>query len=84
MTGHNPKHRLIVFRGKCHTAFTVRYEPGNACQIIMACIVLHNIAVKLKLPVPDEDKGKYDNGHGFEQTTTTVMGLSKQLQRSWV
>ena len=32
-----------------------RYEPAKACQVILACIVLHNIAVSLRLPVPDDD-----------------------------
>ena len=32
-----------------------RYAPDQACQIIMACIVLHNIAVSLRLPEPDPD-----------------------------
>ena len=60
MTGHNPKHLVILFRSKCHTALSVRYEPGKACQTIMGCIVLHNIAVKLRLPVPDEDENPVD------------------------
>ena len=39
----------------CQNGFSVRYAPGKACQINVACIVLHNIAVKLRLPVPDDD-----------------------------
>ena len=39
----------------CQSGFSLRYAPGKACQIIVACIVLHNIAVKLRLPVPDDD-----------------------------
>ena len=61
VTGHSPKHRVILFRSKCYTAiFCIRCEPGKACQIIMACIVLHNIAVTLRLPMPYEDEHPAD------------------------
>ena len=81
MTGH--KHRVILFRSKCHIAFSVRYEPGKACQIIMACIVLHNIAVKLRLPVPDEDDHPVDddndgNDGNNEGGVPTVTGRAKR------
>ena len=39
----------------CQNAFSVRHEPRKARQIIVACIVLHSIAVKLRLPVPNDD-----------------------------
>ena len=83
MTGHNPKHRAILFRSKCHIAFSVRYEPGKACQIILACIVLHNIAVKLRLPVPDEDDHPVDddndgNDGNNEGGVPTVTGRAKR------
>ncbi len=38
-----------------------RYEPAKACQVILACIVLHNIAVSLRLPVPDDDDDDDNN-----------------------
>ena len=38
-----------------------RYEPAKACQVILACIVLHNIAVSWRLPVPDDNNSDDDN-----------------------
>ena len=38
-----------------------RYEPAKACQVILACIVLHNIVVSLRLPVPDDDDNNSDD-----------------------
>ncbi|KAK7095731.1 hypothetical protein V1264_005102 [Littorina saxatilis] len=32
----------------------LRYDPPRACRIIMACIVLHNVAMTLGLPDPDD------------------------------
>ena len=32
-----------------------RYSPSRAVVIIMACIVLHNMAVAYRLPDPDDD-----------------------------
>ena len=46
---------LTLFSCVCQNAFSVRHEPRKARQIIVACIVLHNIAVKLRLPVPNDD-----------------------------
>ena len=89
MIGHNPKHRVILFCSKCHTAFSVRYEPGKACQIIMASIVLHNIAVKLRLPMPDEDDhragddndGNDGNNEGGVPTVTGRATRDRLVQR---
>ena len=36
----------------------LQVEPGLACQTVMACAVLHNIAIRARLPPPaieDED-----------------------------
>ena len=46
---------LTLFSCVCQSGFSARYAPGKTCQIIMACVVLHNITVKLRLPVPDDD-----------------------------
>ena len=49
----------------------------------MACIVLHNIAVKLRLPVPDEDVHPVDddndgNDGNNEGGVPTVTGRAKR------
>lgn len=41
-----------------------RYSPERAVVIIMACIVLHNMAVYYKLPDPEDDE--HDDNHDAE------------------
>jgi len=31
----------------------VEYKPSTTCKIIMACVALHNMATKARLPQPD-------------------------------
>ena len=34
---------------------TNRYRPERSCSIIAACIVLHNMAIHRRIPLPDDD-----------------------------
>jgi hypothetical protein len=34
----------------------IRMQPERVCKIIMACAVLHNIAVEMKEPMDDVDR----------------------------
>lgn len=51
-----------------------RYAPPKACKIIMACIVLHNIANDRRLPLPDAavpaEEGNNDEGCNQRHTVT--------------
>ena len=43
------KRRFHVLHGE------VRLSPQKACQVIMACGVLHNICKKRNIPMPEDD-----------------------------
>ena len=43
----------------------IRMSPERACTIIVACFILHNIAVKLREPEPQLDDGSDDFGLNF-------------------
>ncbi|XP_030757741.1 putative nuclease HARBI1 isoform X2 [Sitophilus oryzae] len=41
----------------------LHYKPRKACEIINACVVLHNICIEYNVPLPPEDP---DEGKGIE------------------
>ena len=47
---------------------TLEMEPQHVCQITMACAVLHNIARRAKLPMPEEvvENGDEDDLHNHQ------------------
>lgn len=50
---------------------TLHYAPEKCAKIIMACSVLHNLAIKLNVPEPDETpqrEQRFFHGETFQET----------------
>ena len=43
------------------------YEPGKACKIIVACMILHNMCVDANLPLGDELQDDSDGNEDGEE-----------------
>ena len=39
----------------------LRQEPERACPVIAACIVLHNISISRRVPLPDDEEDDADD-----------------------
>jgi hypothetical protein len=46
---------LFVIDSFCFISFQIRLKPQNVCRVIVACAILHNIAVLLREPLIDSD-----------------------------
>lgn len=40
----------------CFISFQIRLKPQKVCRVIVACAILHNIAVLLREPLIDNDE----------------------------
>ena len=60
---------VLKMRFRCidHSGGTLLFRPERACQIVTACVVLHNICTKNNVPVPSNR-----NQHRFQQPDNVV------------
>lgn len=50
-------------RWRClHRDRTLHYRPEKCARIILACCVLHNIAIKFNVPDPEDDDAEEPQG----------------------
>lgn len=52
---------------------TLHYKPEKCAKIIIACSVLHNLAIKFGVPDPDDDQDDQETGDGIEFVRNEVQ-----------
>lgn len=68
--------------------FGLRLQPAKACKVITVCLMLHNHARRLHVPVPDdpsdssssEDEGDSDGNRGDDMNERARTAAGKTVR----